>query len=360
MVALSRILIIKLGSLGDVVHTLPAVAALKKAYPDAQIDWLVEKKCSVLLKSNPLIHEVIEVDTQLWRKSLFTPEVIGQLKALAGRLKANHYEVALDFQGLWKSAAFGYFSGAKRLIGFDKEVLKEPGCRILYDSRVVPNVEAAHVIEIYGALVRSLGVETNGLRFDLSTCEEDEAYVSSQLVSRQVDDFIILNPGGGWVTKHWDPENYAALHFRLRKTTRLQTLLTWGPGEEHLIDQIVRGCEQDPPLTFSTTIPQFIALVRRARLFVGGDTGPMHLAAACGVPVVGIFGPTDPLRNGPFSPQDIVVSHKVPCGPCYKRSCKIYGKECMRLVTVDEVHQAVLQRLGTPFHALANELQGQR
>jgi lipopolysaccharide heptosyltransferase I len=348
MGALSRILIIKLGSLGDVVHTLPAVAALKKSHPETQIDWLVERKCGVLLRNNPLVHEVIEVDTQQWRKSLLSPQVLGQLKALARRLRNNHYDVALDFQGLWKSAAFGYFSGAKRVVGFDKRVLKEPGCSILYDTRILPRAQATHVIDIYGELVHSLGAETNGLRFDLNTSENDDAYVSTQLALLQVDDFVILNPGGGWITKNWDPENYAALHLRLRQTTRLQTLLTWGPGEEHLIEQIVRHCKQDPPVTFPTTIPQFIALVRRARLFVGGDTGPMHLASACGVPVVGIFGPTDPLRNGPFSEKDIVVSHRVPCGPCYKRSCKVYNKECMRLVTVDEVHKAVLQRLSLP------------
>jgi lipopolysaccharide heptosyltransferase I len=346
MAVLSRVLIIKLGSLGDVVHTLPAVAALKRSHPETKIDWLVERKCSVLLRNNPLIHEVIEVDTQQWRKSLLSLEVFGQLKDLASRLRGNHYDVALDFQGLWKSAAFGYFSGAERLVGFDKKALKEPGCRILYDARVLPRAEATHVMEIYGELVHSLGVETNGLRFDLNTSEEDDAYVSSHLVSRRVDDFVILNPGGGWVTKNWDPENYAALHLRLRQATRLQTLLTWGPGEEHLIEQILRACKQDPPVTFSTTIPQFIALVRRAKLFVGGDTGPMHLASACGIPVVGIFGPTDPLRNGPFSQKDIVVSHKVACGPCYKRSCRVHDKKCMRLVTVDEVHEAVLQRLG--------------
>jgi lipopolysaccharide heptosyltransferase I len=345
MTCLNRILIIKLGSLGDVVHTLPAVAALKKSCPQAQIDWLVERKCGILLKSNPLIHEVIEVDTQHWRKSLLSFEVLGQLKSSLARLRANHYDVALDFQGLWKSAAFGYFSGAKRLLGFDKEALREPGCRILYNSRISPRVEATHVIAIYNELVRGLGVETNGLRFDLNTSEEDDAYVSSQLFSRQVGDFVILNPGGGWVTKNWDPENYAALHLRLRQTTRLQPVLTWGPGEENLIEHIFQICQEDPPVTFSTTIPQFIALVRRAKLFVGGDTGPMHLAVACGTPVVGIFGPTNPLRNGPFSQKDIVVSHKVPCGPCYKRSCEIHAKECMRLVTVDEVHDAVLQRL---------------
>ena len=342
---LRRVLIIKLGSLGDIVHTLPAVAALKGSHPETQIDWLVERKCSILLKNNPLIHEVIEVDTQRWRQRLFSPKVLVELKCLTSRLRGNHYDVALDFQGLWKSAAFGYVSGAKHLVGFDKRALKEPGCRIFYDSRVLPRAESTHVIEICSELVHSLGVETNGLRFDLNTSTEDDAYVSSQLGLQQVDDFMILNPGGGWVTKNWDPGNYAALHLRLRQTTRLRTLLTWGPGEEDLIKQILQACQWDPPVAFPTTIPQFIALVRRAKLFVGGDTGPMHLASACGVPVVAIFGPTDPLRNGPFSKKDIVISHRVACGPCYKRTCKVYNKECLRLVTVAEVHKAVLERL---------------
>jgi lipopolysaccharide heptosyltransferase I len=346
MTALNRILIIKLGSLGDVVHTLPAVAALKKAYPQAEIDWLVEKKCSILLARNSLIHDVIEVDTQRWRKLPLSLQVLSQIRGVLGRLRKNRYDVALDFQGLWKSAVFGYLSGARRLLGFSKEVLREPGCRILYDGRVSPADGAGHVIDIYNELVRGLGVETNGMRFDLAVSEEDDTYVSSQLDSQEVREFVILNPGGGWVTKQWDPSNYAALHIRLRQETGLQTILTWGPREEHLIEQIFEACKEDPPVTFPTTIPQFIALVRRARLFVGGDTGPMHLAAACGTPVVGIFGPTSPVRNGPFGSNDIVVSHQVPCGPCYKRTCEIYANQCMRLVTVDEVHKAVLRRLG--------------
>ncbi len=345
MAPFNRILVIKLGSLGDVVHTLPAVAALKKWRPQTQIDWLVERKCSILLKGNASIHEVIEVDTQSWRRSPLSFKVLSQIRSSLARLRANRYDLALDFQGLWKSAVFGYFSGAKQLLGFEKQALREPGCRILYDGRISPGRQAAHVIEICNELVRSLGVETNGLHFDLTTSEEDNEYVSSQLASHQVADFVILNPGGGWVTKNWAPDNYAALHLRLRQTTTMQTILTWGPGEEDLIEQIFEVCRADPPITFPTTIPQFIALVRRAKLFVGGDTGPMHLAAACGIPIVGIFGPTSPLRNGPFSHEDVVVSHKVPCGPCYKRNCEVHTNECMRLVTVDEVHSAVLRRL---------------
>src|SRR5439155_1984740 len=291
---------------------------------------------------------IIEVDTQRWRKSLLSFEVLRQINTSLSRMRDNRYDVALDFQGLWKSAAFGYFSGAKQVVGFDKEALREPGCRIFYDNKILPSADAVHVIEIYNELARSLGAETNGYRFDLNVSEEDDAYIASQLASRHMADFIILNPGGGWATKNWDPTNYSRLHLRIRKKTGWPSIITWGPGEEALVEQVFRDCGTDPPVAFPTTIPQFVSLVRRAKLFIGGDTGPLHLAAACQTPVVGICGPTHPSRNGPVSPADWVVSHPVPCGPCYKRTCEIYDRQCLRLVTVDEVYQAVIQRLGLP------------
>jgi lipopolysaccharide heptosyltransferase I len=340
----SRILIIKLGSIGDVVHTLPAVADLKAAFPDSEVDWLVEPKAAVILEGNPQIHEVIQIDTQHWRRtwSLASLRKVGQI---ISRLRARQYDLALDFQGLWKSAAWGYFSGARRLMGFGKRVLKEPGCRIFYSTRINPRPQAVHVIDLYKELPHSLGVESGPHQFDLPNRREDELYIEQQLASRQITDFLILNPGGGWETKTWAPENYALLHSKLSKETGLRTVLTWGPGEEQLIEQVCRASTSPPPETFPTTLTQFIALAKRARLLVGGDTGPLHLAAACRTPIVGIFGPTDPARNGPFSREDLVVAHRVPCGPCYKRTCPIYHMECLRRVQVQEVYEAVLKRL---------------
>ena len=339
-----RILIIKLGSIGDVVHTLPALADLKRSFPDAEIDWLVESKARVILTGNPWLHHVVEIDTHKWRRS-WSFATLREMRWIANELRGRHYDVALDFQGLWKSAFLGKVSGARKLIGFDRTTLKEPGCRLFYDEQVKPAPTVRHVIDIYKELLRSLGIAPGPHRFHLSVPDEDQQYISQQLSSRQIDDFIILNPGGGWDTKNWAPENYALLHDKLREKTGLPSVLTWGPGEEPLVDEVLHACAGPQPVTFPTSLYQLIALLRRAKLFVGGDTGPLHLAAACGTPIVGIFGPTDPVRNGPFSREDIVVSHQVPCGPCYKRTCPIYNKECLRLVQVDEVFQAVLRRL---------------
>ena len=183
-----------------------------------------------------------------------------------------------------------------------------------------------------------------------STClspDEDEQYISQQLSSRQIDDFVILNPGGGWDTKNWAPENYALLHDKLPPGNRVAQRSDLGTRvKSRSWTGFCARASEPHPLRSQPRSTQLIALLKRAKLFVGGDTGPLHLAAACGTPIVGIFGPTDPQRNGPFSPEDIVVSHQVPCGPCYKRTCPIYNKECLRLVQVDEVFQAVLRRLG--------------
>ena len=344
MDTLRRILIIKLGSIGDVVHTLPALADLKKSFPEAEIDWVVESKARVILKGNPLLHDVVEIDTHKWRRS-WSFQTLSEMWRIASNLRGRRYDVALDFQGLWKSAFLGKVAGVRKLIGFDRTTLKEPGCRMFYDERIKPAPAVQHVIDIYKELLRSLGVMPGPHRFHLSVPSEDEETISQQLSSRQIDDFVILNPGGGWDTKNWAPENYALLHDKLQQETGLPSVLTWGPGEEPLVDRVLRACVGTPPITFPTSLYQLIALLRRAKLFVGGDTGPLHLAAACGTPIVGIFGPTDPLRNGPFSSEDIVLSHQVPCGPCYKRTCPIHNKECLRLVQMDEVFQAALRRL---------------
>jgi lipopolysaccharide heptosyltransferase I len=344
MQAPHRILIVKLGSIGDVVHTLPALADLKRSFPEAEIDWLVEAKARVILNGNPWVHEVVEIDTQRWRRS-WSLATLSEMRQIATRLRARCYDVAIDFQGLWKSAAVSRLARPHRLVGFDPAALKEPGCRVFYDDLVKPASTARHVIDIYKELVRSLGVALGPHRFHLSVPSEDEQYVSEQLSSRRISDFVVLNPGGGWDTKNWPPERYALLYDQLHRETGLTGVLTWGPGEEPLVDSVVRATAGPKPVKIPSSLCQLIALLRRARLFVGGDTGPLHLAAACGTPIVGIFGPTDPLRNGPFSPEDIVVSHAVPCGPCYKRICPIRTKECLGLVQVREVVEAGLRRL---------------
>ncbi|MFN8006583.1 MAG: lipopolysaccharide heptosyltransferase I [Terriglobia bacterium] len=342
---IQRLLIIKLGSIGDVVHTLPALATLRQAFPDAELDWLVERKARPILQGNTAIHEVIEADTHRWRKSWWAPGTWLEMKGLFQKLRARSYDVVIDFQGLWKSASMGYFSHSRKFIGFAKGALKEPGCRLFYQETISPSPQSIHVVERYLDLVRNLTDVEPVYQFELPTLQEDEASVSAQLTASRLGRFVIFNPGGGWTTKNWLPENYAKLHDMIQSDFGLRSVVTWGPGEEILVEKMINSCRSTPPVKIPTTILQFIALVRKAALFVGGDTGPLHIAAACGTPVVAIYGPTDPARNGPFGQLEWVASEKVPCGPCYLRRCTKFQNECLRKIEVEHVYRLMAGRM---------------
>src|SRR3990172_4831536 len=163
-----RILIIKLGSIGDVVHTLPSLATLKQAFPNAEVDWLVEKKARTVLDDNPLIHEVIEADTHRWRKVWWARETLSEIIGIIRRLRARKYDVAIDFQGLWKSAAFGYCANPRQFIGFGAEALKEPGCQMFYARRISPSPHSTHIVDKYLDLVRSLDNVSPVYSFELN------------------------------------------------------------------------------------------------------------------------------------------------------------------------------------------------
>jgi lipopolysaccharide heptosyltransferase I len=346
MTAYHRVLIIKLGSIGDVVHTLPAVSALKQAWPETRVDWVVERKAGVVLAGNPHLAEIVKVDTRRWRAFPPRGESWREIRTTLQQLRGNKYDLALDFQGLWKSAVIGWLSGARQVAGLEVPALKEPGCRWFYDRKVPPASGSRHVIEIYNDLVRAYGIPVSGYSFPLAVSREDDRYVEAQVESLAARGFVVMNPGGGWPTKNWDAALYGRLCHRIQQELDLPCVVTWGPGEEGLRETLLENCPASAPLAIPTTIPQLVALVRRARLFIGGDTGPMHLAAAAGTPIVALFGPTDPLRNGPFNPADEIVYHPLTCGPCYKRSCEKYQARCMGEITLEEVFEAVVKRLG--------------
>jgi ADP-heptose:LPS heptosyltransferase len=204
--------------------------------------------------------------------------------------------------------------------------------------------ERKHVIEFNLALVEYLGVPRIGAarwRFPLPTNSADEDYVSRQLAALGARDYMIVNPGGGWRSKRWAPEDYAAVIRRMAEEFSGEFLLTGSPDEELVIEKIRRTSETPRAHYFTSTITQFIALARQAKLFVGSDSGPLHLAAAAGTPIVGIYGPTDPARNGPFSPQDITLWNGGPID--YTRRDKSAGY--ISGISVDSVVRAIRERL---------------
>jgi len=329
-----KALCVRTSSIGDVVHTLPALAALHRAGWEA--GWLVEPPSRVLLEQNPLVAQVVVAPA---RKAFVWTRAVSALRTL----RAERYDAALDFQGLWKSAAWARLSGAERVLGWDRAARREPASAVLLSEAHARGLRG-HVIDKNLELLRPLGIEAVGLReFPLPFSAEAVSRVDQGLGGFAADAIVVLNPGGGWASKLWPPERYGQLARELSRLG-LSALVSFGPGEEALAERVVAASGGTARRSFPTTLLDFVEIARRARLVVAADTGPLHLACAVGTPVVALFGPTDPARNGPFSPDDTVVRRTPDCAPCYSRSCMRHAG-VMEEISLEEVRAAVERRL---------------
>ncbi len=334
----SRYLVIRLSSIGDLVHTLPAVSALGETFPDSEICWLVEARYANLIEGNPYVHRVIEMDTLGWRKRLGSAETARQVFQWLGRLRRDTFDTVIDFQGLVKTGCVARLCRARTRVGFARPWLKEPAAGIFYNRHVAAEGRK-HAIEEAFALVEHLGAKPGPWRFPLCWDAQDEAYVDRALAG--IADFIVINPGGGWRAKRWPPASYGDLVRELDSRSFPEVILSGSSGEEEEIKAIIRHSGSSRARYLPTTIRQFMVLARRSKLFIGGDTGPLHLAAALKVPIVALYGPTDPARNGPFSPDDIVLSTHQPVD--HTRRGKKSGY--LEGISVDDALRAVQARL---------------
>ncbi|MBL8203289.1 MAG: glycosyltransferase family 9 protein [Blastocatellia bacterium] len=337
-----RILIVKLGAIGDVVHTLPALAAMRRAWPEAHLTWVVERGgAAKLLRDNPCLDELIEVDTRGWRKNLLGGETRTAIKTAVAKLRG--FDVAVDFQGLLKSGMMMWLSRAPRRIGFAKEALREPASAYLMTERVKVD-DHDHIIKKNLQLIAHLGISIEGAyEFPLGISFTEQQFAEQQIDQRG-GNVAIINPGGGWPTKLWNAQGFAAIADRLWDNYGWRSVVTYGPGEEALAQSVVAHSRSGAVELLNSTLKQFFALAQRARLFLGGDTGPLHLAAAAGTPIVGIYGPTPARRNGPFAPADVIVERfDLDCRVgCFRRSCS--HTSCMN-IPVEAVWQQVQKRI---------------
>jgi lipopolysaccharide heptosyltransferase I len=343
-----RILIVKLGSIGDIVHTLPALAAMRRELPRAEISWVVERRAAEILRDNPFVDSLIEVDTKAMRRWPMSGETLLAPRQQLRRLRASSFDLALDFQGLLKSATIARLSGARRTYGFSRRALREPASRLLL-SKAVQVPPHTHVIHKNLLLAsEALGIQVPGraeeLRFPIATRDEHERE-AEEAAKGSAAGFAILNPGGGWATKLWSAERFGALADELWARQGLRSLITYGPGEVELAERVLAGSGRaGHARAVSLSLKGFYALARRAQVYVGGDTGPTHLAVAAGTPVVGLFGPTEWWRNGSPRPADICVERTdIGCRTdCHRRSCSQWV--CMD-IAVERVALAVGERL---------------
>ena len=335
-----RALLVRLSAIGDVVHTLPVASALRQRGFD--VDWVVEPSARPLLEGNPAIHRAIPAPPA---RAAGLPRAW----AAARGLRVAPHDVALDLQGLWKSAAWARASGARRVVGFAGPWRREPLSEILLGERVRLDPEPAHVIDKNLALLRALDIRAEGHReFPLPPAPTEARRVSEQIAANGWGDFAVINPGGGWASKLWPQESFGKVAEGLA-ALGIVPVVTWGPGERECAERVVAASAQTARLCFPTTLLEYVELARRARVVLAGDTGPLHLACAAGTPVVGVFGPTDPARNGPFGPGDITVRRQPLCSPCHRRRCPIH-RGVMAAIPPAEVLAAVERRLA---HAAA-------
>lgn len=288
-----RVLLVRFGSMGDIVHALPAAAALRAAHPDWRIDWLVETRWRELLENNGCLDQVIALDTLGLRKNFWSADSWRTLHAAPRRLEEAQYDFALDLQGALKSALACRFSGARKIIGFEPPWLREPAAGVFYTQRVTSN--AQHMVEANLDLAAALGAAADVAEFPLPA--GDASKLPPELAA---GGYAVMNPGAGWRSKCWPAASFAAVSDALAAEQAMRTALNCGPGERGLCEQVQAACRAARPVIFSGDVPALIALLRPARLMLGPDTGPLHLAAALGVPTVGLYGPTDPARNGPY------------------------------------------------------------
>ncbi len=327
-----KFLLVRLGSMGDIIHALPAAAALRDTFPAAQIDWAVEPRWARLLKDNPGLNRVIAANRT-------SP---AGMRSTWKAIRASRYTCVVDFQALYKSALLAFASGAPRRIGFSSCYAREGLASILYTERLNPR--GPHKVDHNLTLVRAAGANKPAApRFPLAVDQEDRDAVSRELSKNAIGEFFVLNPGGGWASKCWPAERYGELHSKLTGRFGWRGVVSFGPGEENLARDVVRAAGDPPPVAIPLALGPLMALLRRAKFIVSADTGPLHLASALETPVIGLYGPTDPSRNGPYSCADIVVRNAHASVTTYRRDASYSA--AMLSITVDQVFEAVERRL---------------
>jgi lipopolysaccharide heptosyltransferase I len=321
-----RILIIKPSALGDIVHTLPILKRLRQRWPEAHIAWLVGSAFANLIDGHPLLNETLAFDRKRYSRSWRNPAALVALMRFLRGLSDRNDELVIDLQGLLRS---GWLSGATEApvrVGFANA---RELAHLFYTHHVPIESMQQHAVDRYLAIAEALGCGRGPVEFEFHVEPDDQRHVAAQVET--LGAYAVLLPGTNWITKRWPVEHFAALVRPLRERFGLSCVVAGGPDAVPLAAQIPGAAN----LTGQTTLRQLVALLRRAALVIANDSGPMHIAAALNRPLVTIFGPTNPLRTGPYGRDDSVVRLDIPCSPCYSRKCSHIS--CMKWLNIEPV-----------------------
>jgi len=334
-----NILIVKLSAIGDVIHTLPSLAALRRLYPDAHITWVVEEAASGLVLQHPLLDRTIVFRRKTWIEEFKRGNILSVLKdsrLFLEELKSRHYDLVIDFHGLLKSAMVVLASGGKRKLGYDSwQELSG-----LFLNEKIPEDMNKHAVDRYLDFPRHLGAETGPFEFILPVNSEAESRSRALMDSYSLErkKFIAVNPVAYWETKLWDNEKFAVLADLIKDNMKLDVVFT-GSRKDDAADIVSRMRRKGINLGGETTLTELACIYKDALVVISTDSGPMHLAAAAGTPVIALFGPTDPSRTGPYGAGHVIIRTDLSCSPCLLKKCPT--KKCMTDILPEQVLAAV-------------------
>jgi lipopolysaccharide heptosyltransferase I len=326
------ILLVKLSSIGDVVHSLPVLAAARRRFPKAHIAWAVGPAAADLVAGNPHLDEALVVggDGPAGADVCPIPRLSSPLR-LALALRERRFDLALDMQGLLKTALIAYLSGARDRVGFHN--LQE-GAFLFNNRRIVRDRRDVHAIEGYLGFANAIGAPAEPLDFTIPISHADRGVVDELLRGQR--NLIALVPGARWHSKRWPAERFAEVADVLAGEFGATCAVVGGEGDRALAERIGEAARSEIlDLSGRTTLRQLAEVLRRCRVAIANDTGPMHISAAVGTPTVAIFGPTDPTRLAPYGSGHAVLKASVPCAPCRRREC--LPLRCLEAITVRQV-----------------------
>ena len=338
-----NILFIKLSAIGDVVQTLPALEAIKKIYPDSAITWVVEDAAAGILDSHPLISRLLVSRRKTWLRMLKNPLTFSQgitgISRFVRELRDTKYDIAIDFQGLFKSGLLIGLARAARKIGYDRT--RELSHLFLNERLPAYDIEK-HALERYLDVARYLGAKDASSACSLPV-DRERVFMAGRLEGVKLHDrpLVVVNPVARWKTKLWPERNFAELADRLVAEKNAVVIFTGSPEDRAVTDRIL-ALMREKALNWAgdTTLKELAALAALSDLFITTDTGPMHLAAAAGARVLALFGPTAPWRTGPYGPSHVVLRAGTECSPCFQRKCD-RDIECMEGITVEDVMRKI-------------------
>jgi heptosyltransferase I len=339
---INKIGIIKLGSIGDIIHTLPVSYILRKNFPDAKIDWIVERKSLEILTGNRYIDNIVVIDTKAWRKYPFGKTTIKAVIGLWQYFKEASYDVVFDFQGLIKSGIISYLTKAPVRVGFDPKECREKLNHVFMSLNATIAGEKAHVIQKNLNILKTIDLDVYEVEFPFTLSNGDEKPILQFFQENDLSDNDIIaavDPSAGWITKCIELELLAKVVDYLALSKGCKVVLMWGPGEQDKALKIREKSLSNPLILCQTNLKNLAAFLKRCNLMISPDTGPMHLAAALGVKCIGIYGPSCPFKNGPFGENNLFVSRFVDCSPCYKRKCD--DLKCMKTITFDDIKEKI-------------------